>query len=50
MITIVSHHLVASVVDERSDLLVEILMKVCEKSDLSFALKIGAHRELNPRL
>jgi len=34
MITIVSNYLVASAVDERIDLLVETLMRVCEKRDL----------------
>jgi hypothetical protein len=39
-----------SVVDEGSDLLSEVLMKVCEERDLPVALKIGAHRGVNPRL
>lgn len=39
-----------SVVDENSDLLCDVLMKVCEELDLPLALKIGAHRGINPRL
>lgn len=39
-----------SVVDENSDLLADVVMKVCEERDLPVALKIGAHRSLNPRL
>jgi hypothetical protein len=40
----------ASVIDEDSDFLSEVLMKVCEERDLPIALKIGAHRNINPRL
>lgn len=39
-----------SVIDENSDLFGEVLMKVCEERDLPLALKIGAHRAVNPRL
>jgi hypothetical protein len=39
-----------SVIDENSDFLSEILMKVCQERDLPIALKIGAHRGVNPRL
>lgn len=41
---------VPSVINETSDLLCEVLMKVCEERDLPIALKIGAHRGMNPRL
>lgn len=37
-------------IDENSDLLSEVLMNVCQERDLPVALKIGAHRQLNPRL
>mmetsp|Transcript_19697 Transcript_19697/g.24294 ORF Transcript_19697/g.24294 Transcript_19697/m.24294 type:complete len:419 (+) Transcript_19697:2211-3467(+) len=40
----------ASVIDENSDFLSQVLMKVCEERDLPLALKIGAHRQVNPRL
>jgi hypothetical protein len=40
----------ASVIDENSDLLSQVLMPVCEERDLPVALKIGAHRGVNPRL
>lgn len=40
----------ASVIDEHSDLLSDVLMAVCEERDLPVALKIGAHRGVNPRL
>jgi len=40
----------ASVIDENSDFLFEVLMKVCEERDLPGALKIGAHRGVNPKL
>jgi len=40
----------ASVVDENSDLLSDVLMKVCEERDLPVALKIGARRGVNPSL
>jgi hypothetical protein len=36
--------------DENSDLLRDVLMKVCEEQDLSLALKIGAHRGINEQL
>jgi len=39
-----------SVIDESSDFLAEVLMKVCEERDLPVALKIGAHRGVNPKL
>jgi len=39
-----------SIIDEHSDLLSDVLMKVCEELDLPVALKIGAHRGVNPRL
>jgi len=40
----------ASVIDENSDFLSDVLMTVCEERDLPVALKIGAHRGVNPRL
>jgi hypothetical protein len=40
----------ASVIDENSNLLAEVLMQVCEERDLPLALKIGAHRKVNPSL
>jgi len=40
----------ASVIDEKSDFLSDVLMAVCEERDLPVALKIGAHRGVNPRL
>ena len=39
-----------SVIDEHSDFLTQVLMKVCEERDLPLALKIGAHRGVNPSL
>jgi predicted TIM-barrel fold metal-dependent hydrolase len=39
-----------SVIDEQSFLLSDVLMKVCEERDLPIALKVGAHRGVNPRL
>jgi hypothetical protein len=39
-----------SVIDETTDFLSEVLMKVCEERDLSVAVKIGAHRGVNPTL
>lgn len=39
-----------SVIDENSDFLSEVLMRVCEERDLPVALKIGAHRGVNPKL
>ena len=41
---------IASVINEKSDFLSEVLMKVCEERDLPVALKIGAHRAVNPAL
>ena len=41
---------VASVINENSDFLSEVLMCVCEERDLPLALKIGAHRGVNPEL
>jgi len=40
----------ASIINEESDFLSEVLMKVCEERDLPVALKIGAHRGVNPKL
>lgn len=40
----------ASVINESSDFLTHVLMKVCEERDLPIALKIGAHRRVNPAL
>ena len=40
----------ASIIDENSDFLSEVLMKVCEERDLPLALKIGAHRGVNAEL
>jgi hypothetical protein len=39
-----------SVINEHSDFLSDAIMRVCEERDLPIALKIGAHRGLNPRL
>lgn len=39
-----------SLVNEKSDFLEHVLMQVCEERDLPLALKIGAHRGVNPRL
>lgn len=39
-----------TVLDENSDFLSEVLMKVCEERNLPVALKIGAHRGVNPKL
>jgi len=39
-----------SIIDESSDFLSDVLMKVCEERDLPVALKIGAHRGVNPTL
>ena len=39
-----------SVIDEHSDFLSDVLMRVCEERDLPIALKIGVHRGLNHRL
>lgn len=40
----------ASVINESSDFLSDVLMAVCEERDLPVALKIGAHRKVNPIL
>lgn len=40
----------ASIVDEHCDFLSEVLMTVCKERDLPIALKIGAHRKVNPSL
>jgi hypothetical protein len=39
-----------TVLDEHSDFLSEVLMVVCEERNLPVALKIGAHRGVNPKL
>jgi mannitol-1-phosphate/altronate dehydrogenase len=39
-----------SIINESSDFLTEVLMSVCEERDLPLALKIGAHRSVNPAL
>jgi hypothetical protein len=39
-----------SLINEDSDFLGQVLMTVCEERDLPVALKIGAHRGVNPRL
>jgi len=39
-----------SIINETSDFLTEVLMPVCEERDLPLALKIGAHRSVNPAL
>mmetsp|Transcript_10337 Transcript_10337/g.15543 ORF Transcript_10337/g.15543 Transcript_10337/m.15543 type:complete len:421 (-) Transcript_10337:68-1330(-) len=41
---------IPSLINENSDFLSEVLMAVCEERDLPVALKIGAHRKVNPRL
>lgn len=41
---------IPSVIDENSDFLSQVLMRVCEERDLPLALKIGAHRAVNPVL
>lgn len=41
---------VPSIINEHSDFLTEVLMPVCEERDLPLALKIGAHRGVNPGL
>ena len=42
---------IASIINEKeNDFLSEVLMKVCEERDLPLALKIGAHRGVNPQL
>lgn len=37
-------------INESSDLFGEVLVKVCEERGLPIALKIGAHRQINPKL
>jgi hypothetical protein len=39
-----------SVIQEHSDFVSQVLMKVCEERDLPIALKIGAHRGVNPEM
>lgn len=39
-----------SAINEHSDFLGDVLIQVCEELDLPIALKIGAHRGVNPRL
>ena len=39
-----------SIINEDSDFLTDVLMKVCEERNLPLALKIGAHRGVNPDL
>jgi hypothetical protein len=39
-----------SVVNEKSAFFEHVLMRVCEERDLPLALKIGAHRGINPQL
>lgn len=39
-----------SLIDESSDFLSQVLMKVCQERDLPVALKIGAHRGVNVQL
>ena len=41
---------IPSLINENSDFLSEVLMAVCEERDLPVALKIGAHRKVNPSL
>jgi hypothetical protein len=41
---------IPSIIDEQSDFLTQVLMHVCKERDLPVALKIGAHRGINPRL
>ena len=41
---------IPSIIDERSDFLTNVLMPVCEERNLPLALKIGAHRGVNPQL
>uniref|UniRef100_A0A7S1Y6Y3 Glucuronate isomerase n=1 Tax=Grammatophora oceanica TaxID=210454 RepID=A0A7S1Y6Y3_9STRA len=40
----------SSLVDENCDLLTQVLMPVCQERQLALALKIGAHRGINPNL
>ena len=39
-----------SVINERSAYFTDCLMKVCEERNLPLALKIGAHRQINPAM
>ena len=39
-----------SIINENSDFLVDVLMPVCQERNLPLALKIGAHRSVNPSL
>lgn len=41
---------IPSIINEDSDFLVDVLMQVCEQRNLPLALKIGAHRAVNPSL
>ncbi|KAL7535888.1 hypothetical protein ACHAXR_006792, partial [Thalassiosira sp. AJA248-18] len=41
---------VPSLINEQSDFLTDVLMPVCEERNLPLALKIGAHRGVNPSL
>jgi len=41
---------IPSIINEDSDFLVDVLMRVCEERNLPLALKIGAHRSVNPNL
>lgn len=41
---------VPSIINEQSDFLTDVLMPVCEERNLPLALKIGAHRGVNPSL
>mmetsp|Transcript_23709 Transcript_23709/g.50740 ORF Transcript_23709/g.50740 Transcript_23709/m.50740 type:complete len:1105 (-) Transcript_23709:47-3361(-) len=41
---------VPSMINETSDFLTDVLMPVCEERNLPLALKIGAHRAVNPGL
>ncbi|KAL7511161.1 hypothetical protein ACHAXN_008062 [Cyclotella atomus] len=41
---------IPSIINEDSDFLVDVLMQVCEERNLPLALKIGAHRAVNPSL
>ena len=41
---------IPSIINENSDFLEDVLMRVCEERNLPLALKIGAHRAVNPSL
>lgn len=41
---------VPSIINEHSDFLTDVLMPVCMERNLPLALKIGAHRGVNPGL